>query len=196
MLDAFDVDALDAIITNAAGCGSHLKHYSNLLSADPDYAERAKAWDAKVRDINEWLVEIDFRKPTADSSAPPTSRCTTYHEACHLCHGQGISSQPREILRAVPGLQLVEMKDATNCCGSAGVYNITQPEQAEKLQREKVGNIAATAASVVVTANPGCHLQIENGCKGAGMDSVSVRHPASMLAEAYRAEKQGGDAGE
>lgn len=189
LIDQFDLENLDAIITNAAGCGSHLKHFGNLLRKDPDYAEKAKQWDAKVRDISEWLVEIGFRKPEGGAVGIEPEQ-VTYHEACHLCHGQGISSQPREILRAVPGLQLVEMKDAMNCCGSAGVYNITQPEQAEKLQREKVGNIAATAASVVVTANPGCHLQIENGCKGAGMDSVSVRHPATMLAEAYRAEKQ------
>ncbi len=183
MLDAFDVEALDAIITNAAGCGSHLKHYSNLLASDPDYADRAKAWDAKVRDINEWLVEIDFRKPTANISAP-TPRCTTYHEACHLCHGQGISAQPRAILAAIPGIELVELVDATKCCGSAGVYNITQPEQAGKLQREKCDRIGDTGADLVATANPGCHLQIENGLAG----SAEVAHPVSLLAAAYREE--------
>jgi len=183
MLDAFDVDALDAIITNAAGCGSHLKHYRNLLAADPVYADRAKTWDAKVRDINEWLVEIDFRKPM---SKPSTSdkRRTTYHEACHLCHGQGISAQPRAVLAAIPGITLVELADATKCCGSAGVYNITQPEQAGKLQSEKCNRIGETGAELVATANPGCHLQIENGLDG----SAEVAHPVSLLAAAYRDE--------
>ena len=183
MLDAFDIESLDAILTNAAGCGSHLKHYSNLLAVDPAYAERAKAWDAKVRDINEWLVEIDFRKP-AENATAPASRCTTYHEACHLCHGQGISSQPRAVLAAIPGIELVELADATKCCGSAGVYNITQPEQAGKLQREKCDRIGATGAELVATANPGCHLQIENGLAG----SAEVAHPVSLLAAAYREE--------
>jgi glycolate oxidase iron-sulfur subunit len=102
-----------------------------------------------------------------------------------LCHGQGISRQPRELLRAVPGLELVELENATHCCGSAGVYNITQPEQAGKLQREKAACIAKTGASLVATANPGCHLQIQNGVG----EEIGVRHPVSLLAEAYRAEK-------
>lgn len=182
MLDQFDLASLDAVITNAAGCGSHLKHFSNLLGGDPVYRERARQWDRRARDISEWLVEIGFRKPagTADTFR------ATYHEACHLCHGQGISKQPREILRAVPGLDLVELENATHCCGSAGVYNITQPEQAGKLQREKASCIAKTGASLVATANPGCHLQIQNAVD----DGVSVRHPITLLAEAYRAEKE------
>jgi len=185
MLDAFDVEALDAIITNAAGCGSHLKHYTKLLEGDPDYAGRAKVWDNKVRDINEWLVEIDFRKPAVDTSAASAApRCATYHEACHLCHGQGISAQPRAVLAAIPGIELVELADATKCCGSAGVYNITQPEQAGKLQREKCDRIGDTGAKLVATANPGCHLQIENGLAG----SAEVAHPVSLLAAAYREE--------
>lgn len=181
LLDQFDLASLDAIITNAAGCGSHLKHFSNLLGDDPRYRERAAAWDAKVRDISQWLVEIGFRRP--EGSGSPCQ--ATYHEACHLCHGQGISRQPREILRAVPGLELVELENATHCCGSAGVYNITQPEQAAKLQQEKAACIARTGASLVATANPGCHLQIQNGVG----DDIAVRHPVSLLAEAYRAEQ-------
>ena len=144
---------------------------------------KAKKWDAKVRDISQWLVEIGFRAPRAPENETEPVKAT-YHEACHLCHGQGISRQPREVLRAVPGLDLVELDNATHCCGSAGVYNITQPEQAGKLQREKVEAITATGASVVATANPGCHLQIENGVAG----TVTVRHPVSLLAEAYRRE--------
>ncbi|MCB1093254.1 MAG: (Fe-S)-binding protein, partial [Verrucomicrobiae bacterium] len=159
LMDRFDVEGLDAIITNAAGCGSHLKHFSHLLSDDSGYAEKAKLWDRKVRDISEWLVEIGFRPPVAaDGGSEPVR--VTYHEACHLCHGQGISAQPRAVLRAIPGVELVELKDATHCCGSAGIYNITQPEQAGKLQAEKVTNLLATRADLVATANPGCHLQI------------------------------------
>jgi glycolate oxidase iron-sulfur subunit len=109
----------------------------------------------------------------------------TYHEACHLCHGQGISKQPREILKAIPGLEFVELENATHCCGSAGVYNITQPEQAGKLQREKAACIAKTGATLVATANPGCHLQIQNAVGG----ETVVKHPISLLAASYRAEK-------
>lgn len=182
LLDRFDLSSLDAIITNAAGCGSHLKHYSNLLKDDPGYAGKAEEWDRKVKDISEWLVEIDFRKPDAGGESGGGGIVATYHEACHLCHGQGISSQPREVLRAIPGLKLVELENATHCCGSAGIYNITQPEQAGKLQDEKVACLRKTGAVVVATANPGCHLQIQNGLG----ESAGVVHPVSLLAKAYR----------
>ncbi len=182
MLDQFDLDNLAAVITNAAGCGSHLKHFGNLLKDDPAYAKKAVHWDRKAKDISEWLCEIEFRKPRSENS---DIEKVTYHEACHLCHGQGISLQPREILRAIPGLELIELGNATHCCGSAGIYNITQPEQAGKLQREKVECITATGTSTVATANPGCHLQIQNGLGEGGI----VRHPVSLLAQAYRAEK-------
>jgi len=184
-LDAFDLNALDAIITNAAGCGSHLKHYDHLLADDPAYAERAKLWSAKLKDIHEWLCEIGFRKPVSS----PGEQSVTYHEACHLCHGQKITKQPREILRAIPGLTLVELTESTWCCGSAGIYNITQPEMAAKLQERKIRHIADTAAPVVATANPGCHLQLESGAQKFSLDA-KVRHPVSLLAEAYRLEKR------
>lgn len=186
LLDRFEIEKLDAIVTNAAGCGSHLKHFSHLLADDPRYAARAAQWDAKVRDISEWLVLIGFRSPKSVGAAT----LATYHEACHLCHGQGITSQPRQILRAIPGLELIELKDSTHCCGSAGIYNITQPEQAGKLQAEKVEKIRATGAALVATANPGCHLQIQNGLKGSESSGISVRHPVSLLAEAYRRESE------
>ncbi|MCP5540952.1 MAG: (Fe-S)-binding protein [Akkermansiaceae bacterium] len=186
LIDAFDLDALDAVVTNAAGCGSHLKHFAHLLAEDAAYADRARVWDAKARDISEWLVEIGFRRPGGGGE-----RCrVTYHEACHLCHGQGISVQPREILRAIPGIELIELRDATHCCGSAGIYNITQPEQAGKLQREKVSNIVDAGASVVATANPGCHLQVENGLAAARSAPAIVSHPVSLLARAYRDEDE------
>ncbi len=183
MIDLLDPFRFDAIITNAAGCGSHLKRYGQLLSDDPAYAERAREWGRKLKDINEWLVDIGFRAP--EGYAEP--RQVTYHEACHLCHGQKITRQPREILRAIPGVELTELPESDWCCGSAGVYNITQPETAAALQERKVGKIASTGASLVATCNPGCHLQLVNGLRQARSD-IRVTQPVSLLAEAYRAE--------
>ena len=187
-LDLFDLDALDAVITNAGGCGSHLKHYARLLADDPVYAGRAKQWDAKCRDIHEWLVDIRFRKPTPRATTP-TSR-VTYHESCHLCHGQKVKAQPRTILDAIPGLKRTELPESDWCCGSAGIYNITHPEQANNLQQRKLGNLSKTGCDVVATANPGCHLQLENGLKESGRTDTSVTHPISLLAQAYRNESE------
>jgi len=152
-----------------------------LLDADARYRERAIIWSTKVKDISEWLVEIHFRKP----KCPTQKRKVTYHEACHLCHGQGISLQPRQVLRAIPGLELVELEEATWCCGSAGVYNITQPEMSQNLQRRKIEKIRATGVAAVTTANPGCLLQIEKGIQREGLN-IKVLHPVSLLAQAYR----------
>ncbi len=185
-IDAFDLSGLDAIITNAAGCGSHLKTFHRLLADDPVYAARAAEWSRKVRDIHEWLVETGWRRPRGQAAT--TVRTATYHEACHLCHGQKISRQPREILQGIPGLEMVELPESTWCCGSAGVYNITQPEMAARLQARKMSHVFATGAEVAVTANPGCHLQLLDGAARAGR-KLSVKHPVSLLAEAYRAEK-------
>jgi glycolate oxidase iron-sulfur subunit len=184
LLDTFDVMNLDAIISNAAGCGSHLKTYGRLLANDPVYAERAAAWSQKLKDVHEWLSEIGVRAPA--STGVPTR--VTYHEACHLVHGQKISRQPREILNVIPGLQLVELPESTWCCGSAGIYNITQPEMSAKLQTRKIDNIRSTGVSVVATSNPGCHLQLVNGAKQQGL-LLEVIQPVTLLARAYRAEK-------
>lgn len=184
-IDQFDLESLDAIVSNAAGCGSHLKHYDRLLAGDPDYAEKAKIWSAKLKDINEWLVEIEARAPAVE----PEEEVTTYHEACHLCHGQQITRQPRTLLQSVPGLQLREMRESTWCCGSAGVYNITQPETARQLLERKMDKVEETGASVVATANPGCMIQLEAGARSRGLP-VRVRHPISILADAYRREKR------
>jgi glycolate oxidase iron-sulfur subunit len=184
-LDMFDVENLDAIITNAGGCGSHLKNYGHLLHDDPAYVSKAKLWDSKVKDIHEWLVQINFRKPTAACG----SETVTYHESCHLCHGQKITSQPRAILASIPGLKLTELPESNWCCGSAGIYNITQPEQSAKLLRRKLDNIAQTGANTVATSNPGCHLQIACGLKSQpGGKCHEVTQPVSLLAAAYRAE--------
>jgi glycolate oxidase iron-sulfur subunit len=180
-IDSFPLDQLDAIITNAGGCGSHLRHYTELLRDDPAYAERARVWDSKVRDIHEWLVEIGIRPP---QTGPVEPFEVTYHESCHLCHGQKITGQPRQVLRAVPGLVLKELPESNWCCGSAGIYNITQPEQSRKLQERKDRNIRATGAAMVATSNPGCHLQLQSG------GPTPVTQPVLLLAEAYRRESQ------
>lgn len=187
MLDLIPPDRFDAIITNAGGCGSHLRHYSTLLADDPHYAERARAWDRKVKDIHEWLVGIHPRIPRASPFGTETA--VTYHDSCHLAHGQKVSSQPRALLKLIPGLRYVELPEASWCCGSAGVYNITQPEQAALLQERKIGHIAGTGALVVATSNPGCHLQLVSGLEAAGME-VAVEQPVTLLARAYRRENQ------
>jgi glycolate oxidase iron-sulfur subunit len=184
-LEMFDIEKLDAIITNAAGCGSHLKTYGRLLAEDKRYAERAAVWSHKCKDISEFLVQIGFRAPVAAPANFPIDRLT-YHEACHLCHGQKITAQPRRILNSIPGLRLTELAESTWCCGSAGIYNITQPAMSQQLLSRKLGHIARTGATIVVTANPGCHLQIENGAKAKGQN-LQVVHPVSLLAAAYRA---------
>jgi glycolate oxidase iron-sulfur subunit len=186
-IDSVDPARLDAIISNSAGCGSHLKRYGHLLADDPAYAGRAAAWSAKVRDISEWLVEIGFRSPNPPPSGAK-SVAVTYHEACHLCHGQKISAQPRAILRAIPGVELRECAEATMCCGSAGVYSITQPSTAAWLRDRKVSNIRLTHAGVVATANPGCQLQIQQGLVRDGAGATRVVHPVVLLAEAYACE--------
>jgi glycolate oxidase iron-sulfur subunit len=185
LIDHFDLDRLDAIITNAAGCGSHLKHFDRLLQDDPQYAQKAAQWSEKVKDISEWLVEIGLRAP----ETPGTQARVTYHDACHLCHGQKITVQPREMLAKIPGLEVKPLTESMWCCGSAGVYNLIQPEMADKLLQRKLDHIAATGATVVATGNPGCLLQIQNGLAGRGM-KIEVVHPVTLLAQAYRAEKE------
>jgi glycolate oxidase iron-sulfur subunit len=186
LLDLFPPDKYDAVITNAGGCGSHLRHYRQLLDEDPRYREAAGLWDRKVKDVQEWLVEIGCRAPKASPFAEPTT--VTYHESCHLVHGQKVSAQPRAVLRLIPGLSFVELAESTWCCGSAGVYALTQPAQADALLQRKVGHLRRTRAAIVATANPGCHLQIARGLRDAG-EAMNVVHPVSLLARAYRRER-------
>ncbi len=182
-LDAFDVQNLDAILINAAGCGAHMKHYGNLLCNDPSYAAKAAAWSHKVRDISEFLIDIGYRKPSSTSAAQRTP--LVYHEACHLVHAQKVSSQPREILESLPDFECLELSEATWCCGSAGIYNITHPETASELLHRKISHIARSGALVVASANPGCTLQIIAGLRDRGLQ-IAVEHPISLLAKAYR----------
>jgi glycolate oxidase iron-sulfur subunit len=185
-LDQFPPDEFDAIITNAGGCGSHLKHYRSLLADDVLYRERAANWDSKVKDIHEWLMQIGIEPPVRNSG----EHFVTYHESCHLAHGQKVTTQPRQLLRLIPNLRLVELPESNWCCGSAGVYNLTQPEMANVLLERKLDHIRSTSATTVATGNPGCLLQLVNGAKQQGMN-LRIVHPITLLAEAYRSEIPG-----
>ncbi len=191
-IDIFLGSGADFIVTNSAGCGSMMKEYAELLEGEPDYREKAERLAARVRDISEFLVEQGFRPP--EMPRGPTARgagegpsAVTYHEACHLAHGQKVRTPPREILRSLPGVELRELAESDFCCGSAGTYNLTQPEMAGTLLERKVRHILDTGASVVATGNPGCIIQIASGLEGKG---VRVLHLVELLAEAYDAETQ------
>jgi glycolate dehydrogenase iron-sulfur subunit len=177
-LDAFPSD-LDAVLVNAAGCGAMLKQYGELLADDPQYAARAHAFSARVRDVTEFLAALPLLPPRGARRAR-----VTYHDACHLAHGQGVREAPRVLLRQIPGLELVELPDSDTCCGSAGSYNLTEPEMARRLAERKVANIRATGAACVAAANPGCVMQIQAGLRRAGLD-VTVTHPVELLDQAY-----------
>ncbi len=188
-IDQFPPAQFDAIITNAGGCGSHLKHYAKLLQGDSEYETRAQEWDRKVKDIHEWLAQIGIVtpmvRPASGVAGPPM--VVSYHESCHLCHGQKVSTQPRQLLKAIPGVELVELFEASWCCGSAGIYNLVQPEMAGQLLDRKMKHIVEARCAVVATGNPGCLLQIVNGAKKMNYP-LRVVHPVTLLAEAYRAE--------
>ena len=180
-VEAFEKLGLDAVIINAAGCGSTLKEYGQLLARDPDWAERAEAFAHSVKDINEFLAGIELNREMGE-----VRKRVTYQDPCHLVHGQGVRSQPRELLKAIPGLELVELEDSDVCCGSAGIYNLTHYDLSMQILEPKLDNIAATVASVVVAPNPGCAMQIAAGLRRRGMD-VEVTHVVDLLDEAYRA---------
>jgi len=178
-IEVFAAADVEAVIVNAAGCGSFMKTYDHLFADDPALRERAAAFAAKVKDISEYLAEIDFKKPPQILSAR-----ATYHDACHLVHGQKVARQPREIVRALAGENYVELEEASWCCGSAGIYNLTHFEMSMQLLERKMKNILASGAKVVVTGNPGCAIQLQYGCRQAGAP-IEVVHPATLLRQAY-----------
>jgi glycolate oxidase iron-sulfur subunit len=180
-IDQFPPEEFDAIISNAGGCGSHLKRYHQFLADDPAYAKRALLWDSKLRDVHEWLARTGLTPVPARNVV---SQKVTYHESCHLAHGQKITLEPRLLLRAFPGLELIELPESTWCCGSAGIYNLTQPEMAGVLLERKMKNIEKTGAPIVANGNSGCLLQLINGAKQRSM-KIRVVHPVTLLAEAY-----------
>src|SRR6266516_774183 len=181
-IDVFEPYNCDAIIINSAGCGSNLKEYGHLLRDDPAYASRAIAFSSKVKDISEFLMSIELNREMGS-----LNRTVTYHDACHLFHGQKIKQQPRELLSAIPGLAMVNLKESDWCCGSAGIYNITNQEMASQLLERKMNNIFATGAHVVVTGNPGCMMQIALGARQKGYE-LEVVHPIQLLDESYQAK--------
>ena len=180
-VDLFLSLGVDAIIVNAAGCGSTLKEYGQLLKNDPAYAEKAAQFDALVKDVTEFVAGLDF----ATGLGPLPAR-VTYQDSCHLAHAQRIREAPRAILRAIPQLQLVEMPHADLCCGSAGIYNIVEPAMSMKLLDDKMIEVGATGADVVATANPGCMLQLEAGLRRGRLPG-RVAHVIELLDESYAA---------
>lgn len=184
LISRFGEEPVDAIVVNAAGCGSTMKEYGKLFACTP-HEERARTFAAKVRDIMEFLAEVGVRTPLPLLREGETKeRIVTYHDACHLAHAQGIRQQPREVIRAIPGVKLVELPESDVCCGSAGIYNLLQPEMAARLLRRKVERIAATGAEVLLTGNPGCLAWIAQGLR-ALPHPMEVLHPVELLSRAY-----------
>jgi glycolate oxidase iron-sulfur subunit len=179
-IDAFEKAQVDAVIINAAGCGSNVKEYGHLLRDDPEYAERAKAFAAKCRDVSEFLAELEPR-----AIRHPLPLRVAYHDACHLQHAQGVRLQPRTVLGRIPQLKLLEIPEAAICCGSAGIYNLVQPEAATELGDRKASHIAALEADIVVSANPGCLLQLQSALARAGR-KLPVRHFIELLDASIR----------
>jgi len=183
-IQAFKTDEFDAVITNAAGCGSVLKEYPLLFEEEErDYLEPARAFSAKVRDITEFLAGIELNKDFAVTRAR-----ATYQDSCHLGHAQKILAAPRKLLAAVPGLEFVELKESEICCGSAGIYNVVHNDLAGKILASKMRRIDETKADLILTANPGCLLQLRAGVSRAGGER-RVLHVVELLDEAYRAFK-------
>jgi glycolate oxidase iron-sulfur subunit len=180
LIDAFEHANVDVIVSNAAGCGSNLKDYAYLLRDDPAYAERAKAFSARCKDISEVLSELEPRAPRH-----PLPLRVAYHDACHLQHAQGVRAQPRKVLATIPSLEVVEISDREICCGSAGIYNLIQHAPAQELGDRKARNCAATNADAVVSSNPGCLLQISAGLKRNG-HPLPVLHLVELLDAAIR----------
>jgi glycolate oxidase iron-sulfur subunit len=179
---AFAAAAVDVVVVNAAGCGATLKDAGRLLAGDPVWAERAAATSARVRDVTELLAAAPLRgRPGAVDAA------VTYVDPCHLAHAQRLTAAPRALLRAVPGLRLVEMGEAALCCGSAGIYSVTRPAMGARLRERKLDHALATGATVIATANPGCMLQLRVGLRGRGRADVQVCHVVELLDAAYRA---------
>jgi glycolate oxidase iron-sulfur subunit len=181
---AFTDYDLEAVIVNAAGCGAMLKEYGQLLATDALYAERAAAFSAKVKDISEFLAGLTLNPRMARLPLR-----VAYDDPCHLLHGQGISHEPRQLLRQIPGVELVPFKEADWCCGSAGTYNLTQPAMSRRLLDRKMQHIAAIEPEVIATGNPGCLLQLGWGVKRAGL-RAEVVHPIDLLDRAYQRMNQ------
>ena len=175
LIESFESLDVDAIVVNVAGCGSSMKDYGWLLRHEPGWADRGAAFSAKVRDVSEFLVELG---PVAKRHPLPIT--VAYHDACHLAHAQGVRAQPRQLLTGIPGLELREIAEGEICCGSAGVYNLLQPEPAKALGDRKAAHVAAAGAEVLATANPGCLMQITSALERSGQ-TIRTAHPIELL---------------
>jgi glycolate oxidase iron-sulfur subunit len=182
MIEIFDRENVDTVVINAAGCGSTMKEYGHLLRDDPHWADRARAFSAKCKDITEILCEL-----TPVAPRHPLALRIAYHDACHLRHAQGIHQQPRQLLAGIPRLEVAEIAEPTLCCGSAGVYNLLHPEPAQQLGDRKVTNLLATQAAAVVSANPGCLLQLMSGLRRRGEKTLPAFHMVELLDASIRA---------
>lgn len=180
LIATFEQHPVDTIAINAAGCGSTLKEYGGLLDDDPLWAGRARAFAAKVRDVTEVLAHMP-----ATATRNPMPLRVAYHDACHLAHGQGVRQEPRALLAAIPGVQVVPVAESEICCGSAGVFNLVQPEMAAALGARKAGHLAATGADIIVTSNPGCILQIRSS------QTVSPGRPVVHIVQVIDASIRG-----
>jgi glycolate oxidase iron-sulfur subunit len=170
------LERFELVVVNAAGCGSAIKDYGHLLRDDPQWSERARRLGEKARDVHELLGSVQAR-----AERHPVELRVAYHDACHLAHAQSVRSQPRELLRSIPGIELVEPAEWELCCGSAGIYNLTRPDAAAELGARKADNLLATNAAVIAAANPGCTLQIAAHLQRKGQP-LEIVHPMQLLA--------------
>jgi glycolate oxidase iron-sulfur subunit len=176
-IDAFEKHDYDFLISNSAGCGAFMKDYAHLLEDDPVYADKAKRFSSKVKDVMEFFSE---QKPELLFDTNPKSESITYHDACHLIHAQKVSGQPREVIKSLPGVKYTELEEASWCCGSAGIYNVVRYDDAVKQLERKMSNIKNSNAKIVLTGNPGCMGQIKHGTKKFNVD-VEVLHPITFI---------------
>ncbi|MGH3305729.1 MAG: (Fe-S)-binding protein [Streptosporangiaceae bacterium] len=174
-IETFEQAGVDAIVVNAAGCGSAMKEYEQLFAVDDDWRRRAAAFSARVQDFTEFLAQLG---PVAERAELPLT--IAYHDACHLAHAQRVTAQPRSLLRGIPGVSLTEIPDAGTCCGSAGIYNLVQPAAAAELGARKAVSVRATGADLVVSANPGCSLQLAQALAATGQP-LPVAHIAEVI---------------
>lgn len=181
IIEIFNRADVDTIVVNAAGCGSTMKEYGHLLRDDPEWADRARAFSAKCRDITEILCEL---APIAPRHPLPMR--VAYHDACHLRHAQGVYQQPRQLLASIPGMDVAEIAESSLCCGSAGVYNLLHPEPAQELGDRKVTHLLAAQAQAVVSANPGCLLQLMSGLRRRGEKAMPAFHMIELLDASIR----------
>ena len=181
LIALFEAASVDSIVINAAGCGSTMKEYGHLLRDDPAWAARAQAFSAKCKDITEILCSVPFIAPRH-----PLPLRIAYHDACHLRHAQGIYQQPRKLLFEIPQLEVAEIAESSLCCGSAGVYNLVQPEPAQQLGDRKVAHLLDTRCEAVVSANPGCLLQLMSGLRRRGERTLPAFHMIELLDASIR----------